>query len=113
MPTETYNTIHEDNRGDFYAATHPSEALPACWQGPCRAWPLEAARDLGGHADEALQNFLADREDPEAWEIVGPMKPGDLVNGFEDQTTESFEALAVEFPGVEFEFGEMGLRARL
>ena len=100
----SYNTIHETEHGAYYVATHPSEALPAVWEGPVREWPIEAARDLGGIAAEALINYLADDEQ---------CLPGELtVIGTAAHFT-SYGELGGEFPGVEFHVDEIGLRARL
>lgn len=66
MNDETFYTVHEDGglwTPGFYAATHPSEALPACWTGPNRPTPEEAAADHGAHAAEALKNFREDSEE--------------------------------------------------
>ncbi len=54
---EPYYTIHEDSDGRFYAATHPSEAMPSCWTGPTRETLEEAAADHGAHAAEAIENY--------------------------------------------------------
>lgn len=80
--------------GGYRAVTCPSEALPPCWRGPVREWPLEAARDHGACAPEALENFLREQAEAEGW---------DGTRRLVASAGEDLVLLYEEFPGLEFE----------